>query len=286
MTIGISARLALALAAAGVLAGCEALSPGKPTLDGEIDVIEATDQTDIMLTLAQPNEAVAYFRRKLVKEPQNETYLRGLAISLNRAGRADEAAVAFNQLADAGFATPDDRIAFAETLIKNGAIEEAESQLAAVPPTVETYKRYLLEAIVADNNKDWKRADSFYDTARGLTAKPAAVLNNWGMSQMARGNLDDAAEKFQEAISFDPGMFPAKNNLITARGQLGIYRMPVIPMSEIEEAQLLYNLGVIAARNDELDIARGLFSLAVETHPQHFPEAADNLAALETTISG
>lgn len=266
------------------VAGCEAMSPGKPSLDGDLDVIEATQQTDIMLTLAQPNEAVAYFRQKLGSDPKNETYLRGLAVSLNRAQRPQEAALAYDQLIDAGYAKTDDRIIYSETLIKTGDIEGAETQLAAIPPTVETYKRYLLEAIVADNNKDWERADSFYETARGLTAKPAPVLNNWGMSKLARGQSTAAADKFQEAITFDPELFQAKNNLVTARAQERIYKLPVIPMTEIEEAQLLYNIGVIAARNGDIDTARGLFDLAIETHPQHFPEAVDNLAALEGTV--
>lgn len=266
------------------LAGCEAMSPDKPTLDGEIDVIEATEQTEIMLTLAQPNEAVSYFRRKLATKPDDETYIRGLAISLNRAQRPQEAALAYDRLIDAGHAKTGDRLAYAETLIKTGDLEGAEKQLASIPPTVESYKRYLLEAIVADNNKDWERADSFYETARGLTARPAPVLNNWGMSKMARGKMDEAAAKFQEAITFDPKLFQAKNNLISARGQQRIYKLPVIPMTEIEESQLLYNLGVIAARNNDIDVARGLFELAIETHPQHFPEAVDNLAALDGSV--
>ena len=51
------------------------------------------------------------------------------------------------------------------------------------PPTHETYDRYRLEAIVADSNKEWKRADSFYEIAAGLTTTPASVLNNWGFSK-------------------------------------------------------------------------------------------------------
>ena len=267
------------------LAGCEAMSPGKPELEGELDVIEATEQTEIMLTLAQPEEAVSYFRRKLSTEPNDETYIRGLAVSLNRANKPQEAALAYDRLIDAGHAQTSDRLAYSETLIKTGDIEGAEKQLASIPPTVETYKRYLLEAIVADNNKDWPRADSFYETARGLTAKPGPVLNNWGMSKLARGDLSEAADKFQEAITFAPDLFQAKNNLISARGQQRIYKLPVIPMTEIEEARLLYNLGIIAARNGDVDVARGLFELAIETHPQHFPEAVDNLAALDGAIA-
>jgi len=227
-----------------LLLGCEAMSPSKPTLDGNIDVIEATQQTDIMLTLAEPGEAVNYFRRKMAEKPL-----------------------------------------YAETLIKTGAIPDAETQLDAIPPTVETYKRYLLEAIVADNNKEWDKADSFYKTARGLTTKPAPVLNNWGMSKLARGDYESASNYFQEAITFNPKLFSAKNNLVTARARKKNYRLPVIPMSELEEAQLLYNSGIIAVRQGDVDVGRGLFELAIETHPQHFPQAANALASLQSNVS-
>lgn len=275
----------IALSSAILLTGCEAMSPGKPTLDGNIDVIEATQQTDIMLTLAEPGEAVNYFRRKMAEKPDEDIYVRGLAISLNRAQKPQEAALVYNKLVESGNATSEDRLQYAETLIKTGAIGDAEAQLLAIPPTVETYKRYLLEAIVSDHNKDWKKSDSFYETARGLTTKPAPVLNNWGMSKLARGDFEAASNYFQEAITFDPKMFSAKNNLVTARARKKNYRLPVIPMSELEEAQLLYNSGIIAVRQGDVDVGRGLFELAVETHPQHFQEASDALNSLQSNIS-
>ncbi len=275
----------IALSSITLLLGCEAMSPGKPTLDGELDVIEATQQTDIMLTLAEPGEAVNYFRRKMAEQPENDTYVRGLAISLNRASKPQEAALVYNKLITSNRATEEDRLLYAETLIKTGAISDAEVQLDAIPPTVETYKRYLLEAIVADNNKEWDKADDFYQTARGLTTRPAPVLNNWGMSKLARGDFESASNYFQEAITFDPKLFSAKNNLVTARARKKNYRLPVIPMNETEEAQLLYNAGIIAVRQGDVDIGRGLFELAVETHPQHFPEAASALSSLQANIS-
>ena len=275
----------LTLTSALALAGCEAMSPGKPTLDGDLDVIEATQQTDIMLTLAEPAEAVNYFRRKMAEKPEDPTYVRGLAISLNRAKKPQEAALVYKKLNDSGQATDADRLAQAKTLIQTGAIPEAETVLNSIPPTVETYDRYLLEAIVADNNKDWDRADSFYETARGLTTRPAPVLNNWGMSKLARGDFESASNFFQEAITFDPELFSAKNNLVTARARKKNYRLPVIPMNELEEAQLLYNAGIIAVRQGDVDIGRGLFELAIETHPQHFPEASAALGSLQSNVS-
>ena len=279
-------RQAAALATLGfVLAGCEAMSPSKPELVGELDVIEATELTDVMLSLRDPLEAAAYFREKLARDPENERYMRGLATSLVRANRPAEAALAYERLIAAGIATDEDRLLYAEALVKGGDITKAKEELDKIPPTKESYKRYLLEAIVADNTEDWKRADSFYQTARGLTARPAPVLNNWGMSKLARGDYTSAANLFQEAITFDPTMFQAKNNLVTARARNRQYQLPVIPMTEIEEAELLYNSAIIATRQGDLDVARGLLELSIETHPSHFSEATQALTSLGGNVA-
>jgi len=279
------ARSALALCGAIALAGCEAMNTkGNPTLEGDVNVIDATELNDIMLTAADPNEAVLYFREALRKNPKRIDFERGLAQSLVRARRYDEATPVYKKLVVKPKATSGDRIAYADALLRSGDLDGAKSELNQVPPTVETYKRYLLEAIVADNSKEWKKADSFYETARGLTTNPAPVMNNWGMSKLARGQNKKAEEYFQEAISLDPNMFSAKNNLVRSRGIRKNYELPIMRMSETEEAQLLHNLGIIATNNGDYDIARGLFELAVDTHPRHFKEAANNLAALDKVV--
>ncbi len=273
------------VASAALLSGCGGTGQTEqPQFDGDASVIDEAGLNNIMLTMADPAQASAHFRRLLASEPDNPEHLRGLAVSLIRAKRTAEAAPVFERLIDGGKGTTNDRLLYAESLVAGGDIESAETQLGQVPPEVATYKRYLLEAIVADNNKNWTQADDHYDSARQLTARPAAILNNWGMSKMARGELTQAANLFQEAITFDPKLFQAKNNLITARGRVGNFRLPVIPMTEVEEAMLLYNLGILAVRQDKTDTAKGLFSAAVETHPQHYSEAIDALASLGSSV--
>jgi hypothetical protein len=56
-------------------------------------------------------------------------------------------------------------------------------------------------------------------------------------------------------------------------------------MTETEHAYILNNLGLIALRNGEKDIARGLFAAAVEAHPQHYAAAASRLEALESVVT-
>jgi Tfp pilus assembly protein PilF len=157
--------------------------------------------------------------------------------------------------------------------------------LNAIPPTYETYKRYRLEAMVADSNKDWKKADSFYEIAVGLTTQPASVMNNWGYSKLSRGDFADAERLFSDAIRQDATLFTAKNNLVLARGAQRNYAIPVMPVSQTERAQLLYTLGLSAIKQGDVETGKGLLRDAIETHPQHFEAAARSLGAMEANVS-
>ncbi|WP_438974616.1 tetratricopeptide repeat protein [Roseicyclus sp.] len=249
-----------------------------------INVIDESNLSDIMLTAAAPNEAVAYFQRAVREQPDRVDFRRGLATSLVRAGRADEAVPLWREIVNGNETVEQDRIDFAGALIRAGDWEEAERQLDLVPPTLETYERYRLEAMVADSNQEWDRADHFYEIAVGLTTRPANVLNNWGFSRLSRGDFDGAEELFLEAIRYDPALFTAKNNLVMARAAQGNYQMPLVRMSEIERAQLLHTAGLAAIRQGKTDVGRGLLAEAIETHPQHFEAAVRALDTLETEV--
>jgi Flp pilus assembly protein TadD len=255
----------------------------KRAIDG-VNVIDETNLNDIMLTVGDPNEAVGYFQKSLQQEPERTEFRRGLAKSLIRAGRAEEAVPAWKAVVASAEATSDDRIGLADALIRTGNWKEADAELDRIPPTVETYERYRLEAMVADSAKDWKKADSFYEIAAGLTTKPAGVLNNWGYSKLTRGDFKGAEKLFVEAITYDNKLFTAKNNLVLARGAQKNYTLPIVDMTQVERAQLLYTLGLAAVKQGDVDTGRGLIQEAVDTHPQHFEAAARALAALENNV--
>jgi Flp pilus assembly protein TadD len=254
--------------------------------DGPLNAIDESNLNDIMLTAAAPDEAVAYFRRAYSENPARVDLRRGLAASLVRAGRADEAVAHWQAIVESDAAIEQDRIDYAGALIRTGAWDEAEAQLDRVPPTLESYERYRLEAMVADANQEWDRADSFYETAVGLTTRPANVLNNWGYSRLTRGDFDSAESLFLQAISYDPDLFTAKNNLVLARAAQGNYQLPLVQMTEMERAQLLHTAALAAIRQGETDVGRALLAEAIETHPQHFEAAVRALAALDTEVRG
>ncbi|GAD54587.1 tetratricopeptide repeat protein [Limimaricola cinnabarinus] len=261
---------------------------GCGTPDGEVDravsdLREARDAdlNEIMLTVADPVESVAYFQRLATETPDAIEIQRGLATSLVRAKRGPEGVAAWRRVTAHPQSGPADGVELADALIRTNDWDGAEKVLDGVPPTFETFQRYRLEAMVADSNQEWARADSFYETAVGLTTTPAGALNNWGYSKLTRGDYRGAERLFTDALRQEPGLFTAKNNLVLARGAQRNYQLPVIPLSQTERAQLLYTLALTAIKQSDVTIGRGLLREAVDTHPQHFEEAARALRALE-----
>lgn len=263
-------------------AGCDRLRGENAVQD--IDLTQEGGINDVMRTVADPGEAVAYFRSGLENHPNDPELLRGLGESLIRAGRPTEAITTFRQLVALPAATSEDRVSLADAYIRSGDWTQAATALNQIPPTHETYKRYRLEAMVADSKKDWARADSFYETAVGLTTKPAGVLNNWGYSKLTRGEFAKAEQLFAQAVQNDPTLFTAKNNLVLARAAQRSYTLPVVPMTQIERAQLLHTAGLSAVKQGDVATAKGLFQEAISTHPQHFEPATRALAALEANV--
>ncbi len=278
--------LSICVAGTFALSGCESTS--KQDVDRtvqDLNVIDESNLNDVMLASADPNESVSYFAKAVAQKPERLDLQRGLAKSLVRARRNTEAVTAWKKVVAYPKATNEDKVDYADALIRNNEWAMADKELDQIPPTYETFKRYRIEAMVADSKQEWKKADSFYETAVGLTTRPASVMNNWGYSKLTRGDYPGAERLFSDAIRQDPSLFTAKNNLVLARGAQGNYAMPVIQVSQTERAQLLYTLGLSAVKRGDTTIGKGLLRDAIDTHPQHFEAASRSLEALEDNVS-
>jgi tetratricopeptide (TPR) repeat protein len=279
------ALIGLCLLGAATLTACGNSS------DAEVDramkavgVIDESNLNDIMLTVGDPDEAVSYFAKGVATDPTRVDLKRGLAKSLVRAGKPLEALPVWDEVTKAPEGTLEDKVEYADAFIRANKWPEAEAMLNTIPPTHETYQRYKLEAMVADSKRDWKKADSFYEIAAGLTQKPAPVYNNWGYSKLTRGDYAGAERLFIDALTYEPNMFTAKNNLVLARGAQRKYDLPVVQMTQTERAQLLYTMALTAIKQRDVTIGKGLLQEAVDTHPQHFEEASRALAALDANV--
>ncbi|MCE6951924.1 hypothetical protein LAZ40_19600 [Cereibacter sphaeroides] len=273
--------IALCLVGSASLSACGGRDAEVDRALKSVNVIDESNLNDIMLTVGAPDEAVAYFRGALAKDPTRIDLKRGLAKSLVRAQRPAEAATIWSQVVNTHEGTNEDRVAYADALIRANDWKRAEEELARIPPTHETFQRYRLEAMVADSKKQWNKADSFYETAVGLTTQPAGVLNNWGFSKLTRGDAAGAEKLFYEALTYDPTEFTTKNNLILARGAQHKYDLPVIQMTQRERAELTYTLALAAVKQGNVTVGKGLLQEAIDTHPQYFEAAVRSLAALD-----
>lgn len=274
----------LCMCLTGVVAVSACEKSGDETVERafqDVNVVDETDLNDVMLTVADPNEAVNYFAKATKANPDRIDLQRGLAASLIRAKRSTEGVSAWKKVVAMAGATPSDGVHLADAMVRDGDWTGAEKTLDAVPPTFETFERYRLEAMVADAGEEWSKADTFYETAVGLTTRPAGVMNNWGYSKLTRGDYTGAERLFGDAIRQDKGLFTAKNNMVLARGAQRKYTLPVIPMTQTERAQLLHTMALSAIKQGDVQTGKTLLREAVDTHPQHFEAAVNSLRALE-----
>lgn len=278
-------RISLCLAGALILSACDP-SPEEEVERAlaEVNAIDDTNLSHLMLNAADPEEAVSYFSRTLAQNPDRIDLMRGLGASLVRAGRAAEAVPIWRKAVAHPESNENDRVELADALIRSNNWDEAETVLDTIPPTHETFKRYRLEAMIADSNQEWHKADSFYEIASGLTTTPAGVLNNWGYSKLTRGQYSQAEELFNRALRNDRNLFTAKNNLVLARAAQRNYDLPVVEMTQVERAHLLYSMALAAIKQGDVTIGKGLLQNAIDTHPQHFEAAVRSLRALEDNV--
>ncbi|MBH1973757.1 MAG: tetratricopeptide repeat protein [Rhodobacteraceae bacterium] len=273
--------LTLCLTGATALSGCGNSEKEQQAAIAEVTAADEANLSDIMLTVGNPADAVAYFQKLAIEQPTRMDIKRDLGVSLIRADRPTEAVTVWRAVVASPEGTNEDKVQLASALIRTNDWKGAAETLNTVPPTYETYERYRLEAMVADSQKNWKKADSFYEIAVGLTTQPANVLNNWGFSKLTRGDNAGAERLFAEALTYDPKMFTAKNNLVLARAAQGKYDLPVISMTQEERAQLLYTAGLAAVKQGQVSMGKDLLQQAIDTSPQYFEAAVRSLAALE-----
>lgn len=106
----------------------------------EVNVVDENDLNDVMLTVADPNEAVDYFNRSLKQHPSRIDLQRGLALSLIRAKRNPEGLSAWKKVVGMSGSNSEDKVELADAQIRSGDWSSAEKTLDSIPPTYETFQ--------------------------------------------------------------------------------------------------------------------------------------------------
>eukprot|EP00212_Chloropicon_laureae_P005608 CAMPEP_0197497588 /NCGR_PEP_ID=MMETSP1311-20131121/52288_1 /TAXON_ID=464262 /ORGANISM="Genus nov. species nov., Strain RCC856" /LENGTH=117 /DNA_ID=CAMNT_0043043257 /DNA_START=156 /DNA_END=506 /DNA_ORIENTATION=- len=95
----------------------------------DVNAVDEANLSDVMLTVADPNEAIAYFQRTLNSNPDRIDIQRGLALSYVRAKRFTEAVPAWTRVTKHKESTANDLVDLADAQIRAGQWEAAEKTL-------------------------------------------------------------------------------------------------------------------------------------------------------------
>ncbi len=99
MSLTILRALSAGIALSISLAGCSEMTDAEKNADlGPVNAVDATGLNDIMLNLADPTEAVAFFRDSLAAEPDRVDLKKGYAQALVQNNQHAEAALIYEQL--------------------------------------------------------------------------------------------------------------------------------------------------------------------------------------------
>ncbi len=159
-----------------------------------------------------------------------------------------------------------------------GAAEALDTAIRQDPGL---YRAQLARGVVADRQRDWKRAETAYAAALQIKPADAAALSNRGWSRLLRGNAAQAETDLAAAVAADPGLATAANNLRMARAMQGRYEEAFLGSTPETLAADLDMVGFAALARGDYDVAEAYFRRALALSPQHDKMAATNLEWLE-----
>lgn len=229
-------------------------------------------------------QAATAYRAALKADPEDASSRYGLAEALRKAGKADEAKAELTTL----LANPEWKFRALESLgrislaggDRVGAFDVFNQVVAA---DANAWSAWLGIAQIHDLNKEWAKADEAYALALAATGEPAVVLNNHGVSKLARGEAGFAVEFFRSALSQDSKMERAEINLALAEAVKGksVQAVSASEQDARERARLLNNYGYVAMLQGRPEEARAFYQAAMKEHPSFYPQAYQNLKLLD-----
>ncbi len=136
-----------------------------------------------------------------------------------------------------------------------------------------------------DKQGEWMEALSSYVEAMKSGKWRGGTINNMGMSLLLQDRLDEAQKKFQQAINLTPHNRVYENNLRMVYILQGNLDAALDNIDEVRGADILNDAGYVAMTRGKVNVARRLFSKALDISPTYHAKAQanlDKLDALET----
>jgi Tfp pilus assembly protein PilF len=152
---------------------------------------------------------------------------------------------------------------------------------AATAADAKLWRAWVGLAKLHDTRGEWDLAAQAYERALATAPDRGLVLNNRGVSLMARGDPAQAAKQFEQALQVRPDLPAAKANLRLALAMAG-HEGDILASAATEELpQVLNNLGYVAMVQGDLSRAESYFYRAIEASPTFYQRAYENLQRLD-----
>ena len=240
------------------------------------------------LYAAEDYEAAAAMYARVSKAERSQPEVRfPFADALRRSGAYDAALGEYAALMEAEAWRASALEGMGQVYLVDGDHNAAfEAFSASVERDPGAWRAQLGLAQLRDLARDWARADAAYAAAHAASPNNALVLNNEGVSMLARGETTAAIKLFEKAISHEPQLSSARTNLAIARAANGeAINGDVGDGNSRELAQQLNNAGYVAMLQKRYVAAERLFKAAMKAHPSFYAKAFENLSILESLVN-
>lgn len=159
--------------------------------------------------------------------------------------------------------------------------EEAENVLArAVANDPSLWRAWSVLGRTRMRRGDHDGARSAFKTAMQHAPDTASSSNDVGMMYLVSRDPKSAVQRFERAISLDPGFKLARANLRLARAMLKDYDTALSGAPPDQVADVLNNTGYLAIQNGDYELADRLLRESMENSPVYKAVAAANLDLL------
>ena len=227
-------------------------------------------------------EAMQIYQEVLVADPTSIAAQYGVAECLLGLGKPSEARAMFEALGKhgdyKGVAMQGRGLAF---LAANQREPAAKALRAATEIDPKLWRAWNGLGLLADLKRAPHEAEAAYAHALAVNPNSAALYNNLGYSRLLAGKPDDAIAEFRKALALDPQSETVRNNYRLAIAAKGNYNEALRGVPREQLATVLNNVGYVAMRRGDVQVAEGYFARAMETSSSFNAVASKNLEQLK-----
>ncbi|WP_411726106.1 tetratricopeptide repeat protein [Methyloglobulus sp.] len=167
-------------------------------------------------------------------------------------------------------------------LIKKGNYPDAEKHLSQVVTRHQSWRAYNGLGIIANLQGDLQKAESFFKRADSILPNSPELLNNIGFALYSAGKLDEASSYYLKALQINPAFKKAIYNYGLLHARSSNYEEAYIAFAKVTSpAEANNNTGYIAMMNGDYEAANKYLQEAINSSPQFYKKANDNLMRLQ-----